>query len=48
LVLGFNDIQAASYHVPSLTTIRQPLRDMGALASTLLLKKVGLNHSRIL
>lgn len=40
-VVGFDDIQAASYHVPSLTTIRQPLRQMGATAATLLLKKIA-------
>jgi DNA-binding LacI/PurR family transcriptional regulator len=43
-VLGFDDIQAASYHVPSLTTIRQPLHDMGSLAASLLLKKMA--HER--
>jgi LacI family transcriptional regulator len=40
-VVGFDDIQSASYHVPSLTTIRQPLHAMGALAATTLLKKMA-------
>jgi LacI family transcriptional regulator len=40
-VIGFDDIQSASYHVPSLTTIRQPLQTMGALAATTLLKKMA-------
>ncbi len=40
-VIGFDDIQSASYHVPSLTTIRQPLHAMGALAATTLLKKMA-------
>jgi DNA-binding LacI/PurR family transcriptional regulator len=40
-VLGFDDIQAASYIVPSLTTIRQPLQHMGAVAAGLLLKKLA-------
>jgi LacI family transcriptional regulator len=40
-VVGFDDIQSASYHVPSLTTIRQPLQSMGALAATTLLKKMA-------
>jgi DNA-binding LacI/PurR family transcriptional regulator len=40
-VMGFDDIQAASYSVPSLTTIRQPLQHMGALAAELLLKKLA-------
>ena len=37
--MGFDDIQSASYSVPSLTTIRQPLQRMGAMAAELLLKK---------
>ena len=44
-VLGFDDIQAASYIIPNLTTIRQPLKEMGALAATSLLKK--LNHEKL-
>lgn len=40
-VIGFDDIQSAHYHVPSLTTIRQPLQTMGELAATTLLKKIG-------
>jgi LacI family transcriptional regulator len=40
-VLGFDDIQAASYIVPGLTTIRQPLQRMGALAARSLLKKLA-------
>jgi LacI family transcriptional regulator len=40
-VLGFDDIQAASYIVPNLTTIRQPLEQMGALAASILLKKLA-------
>jgi DNA-binding LacI/PurR family transcriptional regulator len=44
-VMGFDDIQAAAYIVPSLTTIRQPLQHMGALAASSLLKK--LNHEKV-
>jgi DNA-binding LacI/PurR family transcriptional regulator len=40
-VIGFDDIQSASYSVPSITTIRQPLVHMGALAAELLLKKMA-------
>jgi DNA-binding LacI/PurR family transcriptional regulator len=40
-VLGFDDIQAASYIVPSMTTIRQPLERMGSLAAHVLLKKLA-------
>jgi len=43
-VLGFDDIQAARYIVPSLTTIRQPLEHMGALAASYLLKKLTPEH----
>ncbi len=39
-VIGFDDLTVASYFVPSLTTIRQPLKEMGATAATLLLKKI--------
>jgi DNA-binding LacI/PurR family transcriptional regulator len=40
-VVGFDDIQSANYHVPSLTTIRQPLNSMGELAANTLLKKIA-------
>ena len=39
-VLGFDDIQSASFHVPSLTTIRQPLKAMGSTAAAALLQKL--------
>jgi DNA-binding LacI/PurR family transcriptional regulator len=39
-VLGFDDIQAAGFVIPSLTTIRQPLLQMGRTAAELLLKKL--------
>ena len=39
-VLGFDDIPAASYYTPRLTTIRQPLQQMGNVAASLLLKKI--------
>jgi len=40
-VIGYDDIQSASYHVPSLTTIRQPLQEMGRIASQILLDKLS-------
>ncbi len=40
-VIGYDDIQSASYHVPSITTIRQPLQEMGSLAAELLLRKLA-------
>lgn len=40
-VLGFDDIYAAAFHNPALTTIRQPLYEMGKLAAELLLKRLN-------
>jgi LacI family transcriptional regulator len=40
-VLGFDDVEAAPFHVPSLTTIRQPLQQMGAIAADALLRKIA-------
>jgi DNA-binding LacI/PurR family transcriptional regulator len=39
-VVGFDDIQAAAFQNPSLTTIRQPLRSMGATAAKILLRRI--------
>jgi DNA-binding LacI/PurR family transcriptional regulator len=39
-VMGFDDIPAAEFYTPRLTTIRQPLKQMGSIAATLLLKKI--------
>jgi LacI family transcriptional regulator len=39
-IIGFDDIQAAAYQNPSLTTIRQPLRNMGATAAKILLRRI--------
>lgn len=43
-VLGFDDIYAAAFHNPALTTIRQPLFEMGKLAAQTVLKQ--LNHDK--
>ena len=40
-VLGFDDIQSASFQVPSLSTIRQPLRQMGRTGADSLLRKLA-------
>jgi LacI family transcriptional regulator len=40
-VMGFDDIPAAEFYTPRLTTIRQPLHQMGSEAATLLLKKIA-------
>jgi LacI family transcriptional regulator len=39
-VVGFDDIQLASFHNPSLTTIRQPLKHMGLVAARILLQRI--------
>jgi LacI family transcriptional regulator len=39
-VVGFDDIQSASYHNPSLTTIHQPLNQMGIEAARILLQRI--------
>src|SRR5579863_604600 len=39
-VVGFDDIQGAAFHNPSLTTIRQPLTQMGATAARILLQRI--------
>jgi DNA-binding LacI/PurR family transcriptional regulator len=39
-VVGFDDIQSAAYQNPALTTVRQPLRDMGRIAAETLLRRI--------
>ncbi len=39
-VLGFDDIQSAAYQNPGLTTVRQPLRQMGALAAETVVRRI--------
>jgi len=39
-VVGFDDIQSAAFHNPSLTTIRQPLNQMGIVAARILLQRI--------
>jgi LacI family transcriptional regulator len=40
-VIGFDDVMGAAYGIPSLTTIRQPLRKMGMLGAELLLQRIA-------
>ena len=40
-VIGFDDIYYATFHIPSLTTIRQPLFEMGKIAAQTLLKQLS-------
>jgi DNA-binding LacI/PurR family transcriptional regulator len=39
-VVGFDDIQSAAFQNPSLTTVRQPLRQMGVIAAETLLQRI--------
>ncbi len=40
-VVGFDDILSAAFQTPSLTTVRQPLHEMGRRAAAELLRKLG-------
>jgi len=40
-VIGFDDIQSAAYQNPGLTTIRQPLREMGMTAAATLVRRIS-------
>jgi LacI family transcriptional regulator len=40
-VVGFDDIYEAAFHIPALTTIRQPLQKMGALAAETLTRRIA-------
>jgi LacI family transcriptional regulator len=39
-VVGFDDIREAAFHLPSLTTVRQPLHKIGALAAQTLVDRI--------
>lgn len=40
-VVGFDDIQSAAYQNPGLTTVKQPLYDMGAIAAKTVLDQIS-------
>jgi DNA-binding LacI/PurR family transcriptional regulator len=40
-VVGFDDIQSAAYYTPSLTTVRQPLMEMGRRGAEVLLDRIA-------
>lgn len=44
-VVGFDDIAQAAFHMPSLTTVRQPLQQMGRLAADLLIEQLAQRKS---
>ena len=39
-VIGFDDVESAAFQNPGLTTVRQPLREMGMLAAETILKQL--------
>jgi LacI family transcriptional regulator len=43
-VIGFDDVLSAPFGIPSLTTIRQPLRAMGQAGAESLLNRI--NHPK--
>lgn len=45
-VVGFDDIQSAAYYNPRLTTVRQPLREMGRIGARVLLERITTPHQR--
>ncbi len=40
-VIGFDDIDSAAYQNPGLTTVRQPLREMGRMAAQMVLAQIA-------
>ena len=40
-MVGFDDVESAAFQNPGLTTVRQPLRIMGALAAQTVLQQIG-------
>jgi DNA-binding LacI/PurR family transcriptional regulator len=40
-VVGFDDIQSAAFYTPSLTTVRQPLNEMGKRGARILLQRIA-------
>lgn len=47
-VLGFDDIPSAGFQNPGLTTVRQPLRDMGLLAAEAILAHIADRSTTVL
>ena len=45
-VVGFDDIQSAAYTTPSLTTVRQPLFEMGKRGAQVLLARIADNKKK--
>jgi len=41
-IVGFDDIDSAAYQNPPLTTVRQPLKEMGRMAAQTVLSRIGM------
>jgi LacI family transcriptional regulator len=46
-VVGFDDIQSAAYTTPSLTTVRQPLMEMGERGAQVLLERIADHEKKV-
>jgi LacI family transcriptional regulator len=46
-VLGFDDVYGAAFHNPALTTVRQPLARIGAVAVETLLERIAEPSARL-
>jgi LacI family transcriptional regulator len=46
-VVGFDDIQSAAYTTPSLTTVRQPLMEMGERGAQVLLERIADREKKV-
>lgn len=46
-VVGFDDIPSAAYQNPGLTTVRQPLREMGKIAAAAVLHRIGNTEGKV-
>jgi DNA-binding LacI/PurR family transcriptional regulator len=44
-VIGFDDVLSAPFGIPSLTTVRQPLREMGKMGAEFLINRI--NHPNV-
>ena len=40
-IVGFDDVQSAAFQNPALTTVRQPLRTMGILATEAIVHQIA-------
>jgi DNA-binding LacI/PurR family transcriptional regulator len=46
-VMGFDDIQSAAYQARGLTTIRQPLNEMGRIAAETILRRISASKKEV-